>query len=305
MNKLEMKGVVALLKEQGFIELPTPSCKTDIKFASIGLSRMLDTDPLRSDFIIGEQRYPRDELGEPLELGLLDTKQGEKKEGTNLGVFDSAAGRTHNDAGKNRFHFADPLVSMLSVRAKSEYASFLRSAQRFNAIAKKLALSVADEFDRVNALLPVHERFPGSLRERLEHMFIITRLIRYHPLRAQIPDAQVHCDRSLFTVHHYSSASGLRVFDKAKQSHATDETNPETLCLFTGEKFRIATRGMFGPAAAHGVYDERRLGTAPTPEGGMRFVAVTFVHCALCAEDVAWFLQHKALFLLVQSEFVL
>lgn len=301
MKKIDFNEVMHSLAQRGFIEIPAADSASDIKFARQGLSRLLDTDPLRSDFVFPDDSYPSDELGEPLELGLLGIKLGDKKEGGKLGVFDRVSGRTHDDAGKNRFHFADALLPLLSRRAKSEYASMLRSCQRFNGTARTIALALATEFDRLNAISHEDARYPGSMRERLQGMFVITRLIRYHPLEERIPDAQVHCDRALFTVHHYSSAPGLRVFDKALVAHATDETNPRAVCCFTGEKFRIVTRGKFGSAAAHGVFDQRRLGAMSAPPGEMRFVAVTFVHCSLTADDVAWFHGHEQDFKLDRS----
>jgi hypothetical protein len=178
------------------------------------------------------------------------------------------------------------IVAVTSVR------NFLSGCALFNDMAQRIALLVARAFDACNT--PRHaaaECYPGSLEERIKQSKTITRLLRYEQVVGAAPDALLHRDRSCFTIHWLSSHPGLVLFDRFEQSVKVNETDPRRILVFPGTKFWGVTRGLYGFGALHGVRDPRRSRESQNANE-QRFAIVSFVHCALTPEDVAWMDAH-------------
>jgi hypothetical protein len=174
-----------------------------------------------------------------------------------------------------------------------DYHRFLSSCALFNERAYQIALSVARAFDAVNSRgRSVHGSYPGSLEERIAKSKTITRLLRYEQVLGTAPDASLHRDRSCLTIHWLSSHPGLTLFDRFGQAIRVNETDPRRILVFPGTKFWGVTRGLYGSGTLHGVRDKRC--SSPMPQGANeeRFAIVSFVHCALTPDDVAWMDAH-------------
>lgn len=273
---------------KGFTTIAVDNMEEAFLLASEGFEVLLNTPWLRQLFTIPENQWKRDELGEPYEIGLLDKKRGELKESDTEGFFDKAAGRKYNDVNKERFHYSDDLLNYLPNNYQS---GFLTGVKSLNNTARLVVERLFNAFMRDYQFISAIES-PETLIDRCEHMMVTTRLIRYGAVSGTALDAQVHRDRCTITVHHWSNHAGLRVFDRQQIPHLTDETDPASVTVFTGEKFWGMTRGVFGTGVPHGVLDERRIQNVhnETP----RFVAVSFVHVPLTLGDCAWMKAHLA-----------
>jgi hypothetical protein len=275
-----------------YSELPWRSVETQAARVQRDFWKMLDQDARRDLFYIPEEAYTRDERGEELEIGLLKKRTGGSK--ATLTPLEIAEGRLGYDSNKYRFHFANDLLSALRNEKVllRDYKSFLSGCALFNEMAQNIALRVARAFDACNA--PSYANrvcYPGSLEERITKSKTITRLLRYEHAAGAAPDASLHRDRSCFTIHWLSSHPGLILFDRFEQSIRVNETDPRRILIFPGTKFWGATRGLHGSGTLHGVRDPRRsLGSQQVNE--QRFAVVSFVHCALSIDDVAWMDAH-------------
>jgi hypothetical protein len=281
MESFELERVVTELRACGFTSLRSENMKPVVDVAIAEFTHILDDPDARRIFTIPEAQYQRDELGEPYELGILPKKSGEEKSPDKMGFFDKATRRTVDDPLKDRFHYAARLLHLLRPEDRTKYASFMSALDELSKSALSIVRQIAEEFDRVKAQHSRYKSYPGSLTERMYGAVAITRLLRYGKAFAK-----VHRDRDGFSVHHYSSHSGLYLFDKKKKAHGIEETSPYSRSVFTGEKFWAATRGLFGTAVPHGV--EASAYIPPIP----RFAIVTFIHIALTPADVKWLSEH-------------
>lgn len=278
------------MQAQGFTTLSCKDMSQTIAIASRGFAALLADPAARAAFTIPSDAYPKDELGEPYELGILEEKCGEYKDVARLGFFDQAAGRVVDDVRKDRFHYAPKLLQLLPREVRLEHGGFLASLALLNTLAVEAVCQLTREFEKMK--WSFRRSYPLSLSSRLQYAFPITRIIRYGENNSALPDAQVHRDRDYLTVHHFSSVAGLSLFDNQNKAYTIPETDPRSVSVFTGEKFWALTRGVFGTGVPHGVFDLRRKHGAP--RNSHRFVVVTFVHLPLDPADVAWLLEHKA-----------
>lgn len=285
MNTFELARSVSELRARGFTSFDCENMMSAVRIAINGLNHILDDPDARRLFTIPEVQYPRDELGEPYEMGILPKKSGEEKLPDEMGFFDRAAGRTDDDPLKDRFHYTPKLLHLLHSTDRGRHAEFFAAVESFNRQALALVSELAGEFDRKKAAHPGVWGYPGTLLGRMRNAVAITRLLRYEKAYAK-----VHRDRDGFSVHHYSSHPGLYLFDKKKVAHTIDETNPRSLAVFTGEKFWAVTRGRFGTGVPHGVSS---LGKSSVASRIIpRYAIVTFIHINLSAADVGWLHEH-------------
>ena len=278
------------IRSHGFGTLPVEDMSLQLEIIRRGLWRILDdkTGAMQKAFSIDPSHYQLDEFGEPYEIGILPKKEGRVKEGATLGFFDKAAGRTRDDPRKERFHYMTRLPMFLSQETRLEHDDFLKALRTINLQARRIALEVAREMDRVNRMFPEGHQsiYPRDLFPLVRRSSIITRLVRYHHVKGLASDAQVHRDRALLSVQEFSNVPGLCLFTREGKVQAGNETDPASIIVFTGEKFWAVTRGVFGTGVPHGVYDLRREGEAPVEEE--RFAVVSFVHIPLIQKDVSW-----------------
>lgn len=285
----------AAIRAQGFASLPVRDMSDRLAVIRRGLWRILNDESgaMQRAFTIDPSRYERDELDEPLEIGILKKKKGRVKQGKELGFFDRAAGRQKDDPNKERFHYAPSLLALISEETRSAHAKFLTALSDINTEAHNIALVFASEMDRVNGMLPREHlsTYVGSFVERITSSCTITRLVRYRHVAGRVSDAKVHRDRDFLSVHHYSNASGLCFFDKKDDRIEVDnEVDPSSVSIFTGEKFWAVTRGVFGTGALHGVFDRRRAQESLLDEE--RFAVVSFIHVPLETRDLLWLRAH-------------
>jgi hypothetical protein len=276
-----------------------------------GWWRILDTETDLNEFRIPESEYQHDEVGEPMEVGLLYAKNGTKKEKETLGFFDKHAGRTHEDPHKHRFHYQRGLEDRFSPRIRTAYAAFFTALNDINKSARNAALAVAKGIDAKERTLPKEERsYKGSLIGRIRQDRVITRLIRYEDIvdrtttNGKLLDAQTHRDRCCFTVHHYANARGLFLANRNGTRIWTNETTPKERLIFTGEKFWAVTQGRYGTGILHGVHDSRALDAQQAVNQTQRFVVVSFVHCALLPLDIEYFKENSALMRVEKSRVI-
>jgi hypothetical protein len=176
------------------------------------------------------------------------------------------------------------------VPVREQYEDFFEALATLDAMAHTIARAVAESFDARNRRKENLLKYPGSLVERLKGGRCVTRVLRYCKKDDALPDAKVHLDRSMFTVHAWSSQSGLTLFGPDKQRIMVDETATDQVSVFTGEKFVAATRGHLGYGTAHGVRDKRRdLGKRT----GDRYAIVLFVHPKTLESDAEWLVANK------------
>jgi hypothetical protein len=64
------------------------------------------------------------------------------------------------------------------------------------------------------------------------------------------------------------------------------------------------TRGLYGSGALHGVRDKRRS-LVSQQVNDQRFAIVSFVHCALTPDDVAWMNTHLHTLTIERTHYVL
>lgn len=270
----------------GFCEIAWPSVRSLTDRVKRGYWRLLDRDNLRHHFEIPSHEYDHDELGNPLEIGLLDKRKGaEKKELTPLEI---AEGRKHYDANKCVFHYNEDLLSRLRKQRGlvEESSDIFGPCAQLNIDASHIARAIGALFDEKNAQKRTGH-YPGSFAESIVDSLATTRLLRYERPKGKVPDASPHRDRCAITVHWISSHPGLGLFAPDGRLLTANETDPEKILIFPGQKFWGATRGIYGTGTLHGVLDRRRMEGKRTSRS-YRFVAVTFVHSKLDPETVAW-----------------
>lgn len=277
---------------ENYSELPWRSFEAEASRVQQDFWKLLDHELRRDMFCVPEEKYEKDERGEELEIGLLQKRTGGAK--TMLTPQEIAEGRFGYDSNKYRFHFARDLLSVLSDEKElmRDYRRFLSGCALFNERAQQIALLVARAFDACNSSgRTVVGSYPGSLEERIAKSKTITRLLRYEQTEGAVPDASLHRDRSCFTIHWLSSHPGLTLFDHAGHAVSANETDPRRILVFPGTKFWGVTRGLYGSGTLHGVRDRRRTQSSQNAHE-QRFAIVSFVHCALTPEDVAWMEAH-------------
>ncbi len=261
-----------------------------------GFWQLLDQEPHQEPFRIPPAEYQYDERGDELEIGLLPKCTGESKK--ILTPLEIAEGRTHSDGNKWRFHFSDELPLRLSGNPEllARYQDFFAACRLFNNRAHMIATSVAQAFDAYNRF---PNEYPGSLVKRVQRGRAVTRLLRYEE----------------------SKGSKLVVFDHSGKPTYTNESDPRRILVFPGTKFWGVTRGIHGTGTVHGVYDPRSTHFDATlhhdrdcftvhwlskPEAdNYRFAIVTFVHCALKPEDVAFMNKNMAALAIDPTQYAL
>jgi hypothetical protein len=272
------------LIDHSFVEVSTPSIQRLVGAIQNGYTRMIDRDSRRDKFMFSSECYPRDELGEELEFGLMRRQGGAKDV---LSEQEIAEGRSTYDRNKWVFHYCDELMVALKeeVQLLSDYQAFFAACARLHQRAKAYALLTAQAFDSMP------HAYPGSLEAKVRDARVYTRLLRYEYSPKSTPDAGFHRDRSAFTVHWYSSHPGLLLLDRYMNTVTGGETDPRRILLFPGLKYWIATRGHYGTGTIHGVRDIRpkQKGDVSVP----RFALVSFVHATLTQEDLEFMRANK------------
>ncbi len=227
-------------------------------------------------------RFKYDLATESDDQGLFD-RNGEKKD--SLTLREAAEKSTQYD-NKWFFHCYHTTRDVLRKQGApvEQYSKLFDACNEFNRMAARFALSVADGLDQINRSAPASKRYPGSLVDRFTKARVVTRLLRYKSRAKDAPLGKVHRDRCGLTAHWFSSHPGLKVFEADRTRIAAADNDPKKILLFLGENAWPATRGQFGTGVLHGasnlVHD--------VSVDQERFVAVTFVHCKLNAQDLQW-----------------
>jgi hypothetical protein len=290
---------------ENYSELPWRSIRAQAACVQRDFWKILDNEARQDLFCIPEETYEKDERGDELEIGLLKKRTGGTK--SELTLLEIAEGRLAYDSNKYRFHFAhDLLLALKHEKALlHDYRSFLSNCALFNERAQEIARLIARAFDECNdRRRTTSVCYPDSLEERIIKSKTITRLLRYEQAFGVTPDASLHRDRSCFTIHWLSSHPGLTLFDHSGQVVHVHETDPRRILVFPGTKFWGVTRGLYGSGALHGVRDKRRS-LVSQQVNDQRFAIVSFVHCALTPDDVAWMNTHLHTLTIERTHYVL
>lgn len=274
-------SVRASIISENYSEMPVRSIASLVRRIQRGFWRIIDHEPRRDRFGIPEGEYEHDERGEELEVGLLPKRTGGSKAA--LSAVEIAEGRTQNDMNKWRFHYGDDLLLKLPPELLTDYYDFFGACQVLNERGREKAIRLAEAFDEMNDGV---ERYPGSLAERMKAGKAYTRLLRYEDTKE----------------------TKLVLFDHQSRPVHSQESDPRHVLMFVGTKFWAVTRGMYGTGTIHGVYSKQSAHfdaslhrdrdcitihwISESDESGHRLAIVTFVHCALYPEDVAWFNAH-------------
>ena len=191
------------------------------------------------------------------------------------------------------FHYLEGMLPELRAVGVplEEYAEFFAALASLSTWAMEVARVVARGFDEANHRddeLPSY--YSGSMLERLEHGTVVIRVLRYLDKKDREPDAKIHIDRGLFSIHPWSSHEGLVFFNRKGSPVTVDETNPDYAAVFLGEKSAAVTCGMLGLGTPHGVRDVRRDSSLRDED---RFAIVCFVHPEARDDDVQWLLNNR------------
>lgn len=199
-----------------------------------------------------------------------------------------------DDEKKFTFHYAPEMLSEREFKHApfGDYQALFDALHDLDRWAQGIALAVAGCFDARNRKPGALKRYPGSLVQRLHQGRRIIRVLRYQQKANEAPDAVMHIDRSLFTVHPWSSHPGLRFSTTPGKTLAVNETSISRAAVFPGEKFAAATRGAFGYGTPHGVRDERWEKGTRTED---RYAIVCFTHPGPDTGDAAWLLANRHL----------
>jgi hypothetical protein len=214
-----------------------------------------------------------DEVGWDMEVGLY------RRTGTD------SSGKAEE---KFFFHHA-PGVTWEAEEARS-YEAFFAALDNINIAAKKIALSLAAEVDKIHA--EMHPEFP-SLYYAIEKGAVVTRVLRY----LHSTDAYMHLDRSAITPHWWSSHGGLEIVGNDGKRHHVREAAWDKIAVFPGKKFaglfagdpEAYKDGYYGYGTLHGVKNPRRTRVLPA---GDRYSLVSFVHAKLTREAAEWIRKH-------------
>ncbi len=260
------------IKRSGFLEIPVDArflwpCILAVRD---GL-KMITEDPVR------QRHFPWHDLTKDLygpkytqEVGLKKTEPGDSE-------------------NKFTFHYSPGMLSELHgarVPVK-EYAEFFHALHKLDQWSLKIALNVAEAFDAANRL---DGKYPGSMVEKLKSGTRVIRALRYRNKNDDLPDAKPHVDRSHFTIHTWSSHSGLKMVRPDGSLAPVNETAVDMVAVFPGEKFAAVTRGALGFGTPHGVRDERRQNGTRDED---RYAIVCFVHPGPDQDDADWLLNNR------------
>lgn len=195
------------------------------------------------------------------------------------------------DDRKFRFQFTPEMVPDVPPDALDvpEVRRMLQALGRIEARACTIAHAALESYDTENT---GGREYRGSLAALLHGGRCITRVLRYRDRTDAAPDAKPHIDRSLLTVHNWSSHPGLRVLTPHGNVRMVRETSPKSVTLFGGEKLFALSRGVLGFGTPHGVRDERRVHGTRSED---RYAIVSFVHPITRLCDANWLLANRYL----------
>lgn len=196
---------------------------------------------------------------------------------------------TDKDECKYTFQFASRMVPVWLARDPSlvQYSEAFEALSCLEVQAMRIAEHLAIGFDNFNATLPNHQKYPGSLAEKVRLGTCITRGLRYPALlfgQARPMLALGHFDRSFATPLWGSTHPGLRVRRSSDGIMQSIRQSSQGVAVIVGEKFAAATRGMFGYGTYHDVKTEQTTDD--------RFALVSFVHIADFPGDAQWLHEH-------------
>jgi hypothetical protein len=197
--------------------------------------------------------------------------------------------KTGDSESKWTFHYSYGIEASTSGPQLIEHAKFFDALRWFDHWSLAIALKVAQTFDAANR---IEQTYPGSMVQRLQSGTRVIRVLRYRKKEDDKPDATMHVDRSLFTIHAWSSHAGLRIRSPDHTVCSIQETSCEAAAVFPGEKYAAVTRGAFGFGTPHGVRDERRA-TGIRQED--RYAIVCFVHPETQLNDAEWLKTNRHL----------
>lgn len=273
------------LNEEGYAEFPSPPGMLQaVREAQAGFADLLDNPFLRL-LRIPDEEWPADELGEPLEQGLVFKPGTRKKTPTPQEV---AEGRFLDDR-KWYYHYVEGVKEQHEKR-QAPTERFDRFFKAMNMITEATLLTaemVAKELDACG-LSPVSG---PNFSERMQTVrknpaLVITRINRYEE-----GVGHFHWDRSFLTLHQCSSAKGFALYGRKGIPVPVDETNPLKACLFPGLKYFITRREAPGLTGVHGVRAPAEIWRARK-----RFSIASFVHLPLTEEDALWRKENQHLF---------
>jgi len=201
---------------------------------------------------------------------------------------------TQPDDSENKFtfHFAPGMMKSLWENNVPvlEYALFFKALHELDQWSLDIALAVAEMYDKTNRRHDGGPKYPGSMVQKIKAGSRIIRVLRYRKKNDDAPDAKPHVDRSIFTVHAWSSHPGLKMFSSNGMCLPVNETAHDSVAIFPGEKYAAVTRGLFGFGTPHGVRDERHTNGTRDED---RYAIVCFVHPVSLKQDAEWLLANR------------
>lgn len=171
-----------------------------------------------------------------------------------------------------------------------EYGPFFNALEELDQWSLTIALAVAGVYDDTNRRRVKKTGYPSSMVRKIMRGSRIIRVLRYRKKDDAAPDAKPHVDRSLFTVHAWSSHPGLKICAPDGSWWPVNETAYNSVAVFPGEKFAAVTRGIWSFGTPHGVRDERRAHGSRTDD---RYAIVCFVHPEPLPDDAEWLLANR------------
>jgi hypothetical protein len=192
--------------------------------------------------------------------------------------FDYGLRERKDDERKFFFHFIPQVYREDDGRIVSQLARFFRALRDLDAKARELALTLAHDFDTIYGTSLGND---CSMVEWLGDCNCMTRALRYLKRENRFRyDAKPHVDRNAITPHWGGTQDGMRILDTTGTWRSINETAPDMVALFYGEKFAAFLRGRYGFGTLHYV-------KSPEREQHDRLSAVSFVHPTARACDVA------------------
>lgn len=269
---LSAAEIVGTLDRQGFLEFSVEERVFKKRFIAIkaGMEKITDDPRLQALFPWGSLCF--DDYGPG---------------------YEQECGLTKRDDDEQKFIFQySPEANMASgIELDSVLTHFFEALYEIDQEARRLSTIVATCFDVLRRDTP-EPLYPMSLMELLRGGRIITSVIRYLTKKIPAPDAKLHHDRSLFTVHWGATHGGLVLISPDGTPHRIQETSMSRVAIFPGRKFAACTRGLLGLGTPHGVRDER---TATTRDED-RYSLISFVHPSSNVKDARWIATHQSEF---------
>lgn len=199
--------------------------------------------------------------------------------------------KERDDETKDYFHYCPNADWNLDSELAKSFVPFLEACAALTEAARRHVTDLVQSIDRT---------YGTTLARHFIDTYIVTRILRYRKIDARIKeDAFPHFDRDAIGHHWWASHPGLMVYVQ-KVPRRVDELALDRVAMFPGKKLLALLQGRFGVHGLHGVRDTRAMSI-----GDDRIAIVTFTHCRLPPDALAWLRENDAKLKAIAQSFAL